>query len=173
MRRKLLLEDDKRIYLYKSGNECINITGGWLTGANSVYGSNGYSVLERNLNNMTIKVLGERYGATSRLQIYMGKTLDLSLYSKFIVEAKYYHKSTLSGGKLFIGTVKNIEYPSYTLWEWDIYHSSGNMTYEGEGIIECDISNLNVNKSIYICMDACNDAQTENYIIIKNIWLEK
>lgn len=29
MRRKLLLEENKKLYLYKAGNQCTDVTGGW------------------------------------------------------------------------------------------------------------------------------------------------
>ena len=137
------------LYLYKDGDECIDVTGGWHINS-AVYGS-----VTKNSNNMYMK------GLTSggRLTLYTTNSIDCKEYKYLYFE--------IEG--------KTINYPSRfgikSDKSQDIYLSFYEMvagqTYNKQ-IVKIDISNIISAPFIF-----CNVDADGSYCYIYKIWLEK
>lgn len=137
------VKTEDKIYLYKEGNECVYLTGGWkYTG----YDANKWGTITKNDNNMYIYSPG-----MSRIYCGTSKTIDLSKYSGLYIE-----EDELSEGAYRYCTITTKSYFNDTAGS-DIKYTSKEK-----------LNILNYNSSYYIHMTVHHNS----YISIKNIWLE-
>ena len=151
-------EDTNKTYLYKPGDECTPLTGGW------------------GITNSSHNVTTPTYERTDRLRAHIvcgnsnghhcgfitNKAIDLTGYSKIYFDMSNYHTDEFDRGLI------NIKSGSSSV------ASIGSPAYENapRQIREIDISNINTSCIIQITAETVwNGKQAE--VVIYNIWLEK
>ena len=150
--------DGPILYLYKEGDECTDVTGGW------------------GITNSSHNVTTPTYERTDRLRAHIvcgnsnghhcgfisNKAIDLTGYSKIYFDMSNYHTDEFDRGLI------NIKSGSSSV------ASIGSPAYENapRQIREIDISNINTSCIIQITAETVwNGKQAE--VVIYNIWLEK
>ena len=150
--------DGPILYLYKEGDECTDVTGGW------------------GITNSSYNVTTPTYERTDRLRAHIvcgnsnghhcgfisNKAIDLTGYSKIYFDMSNYHTDEFDRGLI------NIKSGSSSV------ASIGSPAYENapRQIREIDISNINTSCIIQITAETVwNGKQAE--VVIYNIWLEK
>lgn len=149
-----------RLYLYKAGDECVDVTGGWIKG-----GTSGY-VVTKNATNMYLKNVGDN----SNVYTATANAVDLTKYSKICIEMSdmtYYHANPMC---IFSLDAFN-QNPTWVGWERPSGWGSG--TLYAKDFTMPDISDINGTHRIYFGMlsgGAYSDTRQEIYAY--NIWLE-
>ncbi len=159
---------EKRTYLYKNGDQCVALTGGWKaeaildtinTGAVAVV-----PTLTFNSDNMQLYCLassGQQGGS-----LLINNKIDYSSYKKICIE----YTATLGryNSASAVDFVKNKQQQAFTGY---IYgpHACYEQPITTKTVAKCDIDNVN-DFGIYIQSDKSNGAVNCN---IYNVWLEK
>lgn len=150
------------LWLYKEGNECSSVTGGWIKG--HVYNTTSTTNFIKNANNITLTS-----SSGTRVTCLTSNLINVKKYSKLKVEVMVTSKGT-SCIRVAVSTNKNTNCENTS---GDIAKSATwqeNMTLNSRKVIELDISNANTD--CYIGIANQSNSGTLKFNIF-NVWLEK
>lgn len=170
------IETRERVYLYKAGDECLEMTGGWKgVGVTDIKSSTGssYSALVPNITRSqgyiytSLTKSGQCTGGISTTN-----TIDLTPYKKLIVEVEARAKYG-TWYKLLV-TTDNTKYYNFLMMVGIAYCGSQNDTITvNRSIFPADISEINQNA--YIAFNLCKSSDSTSYWVdgaLYNAWLE-
>lgn len=154
--------DDGKLWLYKEGDECSSVTGGWIKG--HVYNTTSTTNFVKNADNITLTS-----SSNTRVTCLTSNLINVKGYSKLNVEVMVTSKGT-SCIRVAVSTNKNTNCENTS---GDIAKSATwqeNMTLNSRKVISLDISNANT--SCYIGIANQSNSGTLKFNIF-NVWLEK
>lgn len=160
-----------KVYLFKEGDQCTTITGGWQSQREIELNGNAWSGGTITFNLIDVMHVG--LGASTNYSSVAARTInkiDFYAYKKVFIEISEIN----FGGNPRIG-YKITEHPT----DFAYNHTSnvnlgGVFTNLQNNIKEIDISSIDIETYIYISLSSVNDygGQPAMHVKIKNIWLE-
>lgn len=171
-----VIETKERVYLFKDGDECTELTGGWYgVGVTDVVSTNGtvkYSALAPSIKKENGYIFCQYYNkvmSTGALSIT--NEIDLTPYKRVIVDVLATAK-TNNSCYLYV-TNDSTKYYNYLTAK----KVAANNTTTPRGLIPLDIENINQNA--YICFNFCKStayaSTSSDYWVqswLYNAWLE-
>ena len=155
---------NKKLWLYKNGDECIDVTGGWELVKKRVQGGDNCTIIKNADNIKTTSISSANFPTICGMATK--NSIDLSSYTKLYFELGY----TYAKSKVFeCGTLnnKNIE---NNLANADYFSAYSTVSSSVDRCILCvNISNI---KSSFIGATAGANYDTQT-ITLYNVWLEK
>ena len=163
-------------YLYKEGDECVDVTGGWLLCGNGACSDNSGYTLVNPVKNSTYISIGDSsssiYGIS---QIKTSNLVNLSQYNTLYIDAEITSayangQSACSTEVLLFSTNPNLNYWITSNYATEIC-SKLDSTMSGRRIIQLDISNVTSAYILFKVYALYTPAQyrMEN---LYNIWVE-
>lgn len=144
-------------WLYKDGNECLNITGGWLQGAYN------YGTFTKNATNLHFVM--PNVGNNKRWNVAItGKTIDLTPYSKLKVVASNPVNITSDYPYIIISS------PAFQNYDTPNIIASLYIDYCTDKEFEIDVTNIN--QPVYIHPGIDNWSLQYLELTVTKIWLE-
>lgn len=156
-------EDDSILYLYKEGNECTDVTGGYTT----MIQFNPTTWTNQNLGESTPTAL-EVYalGLSTKNSIGTKRPINFSRYSKMFVDVSVKSKSS-TGGEVSVYVFNNIiETSGYAPVGKSFAGTEGRIT------VELNISSLNSHYWV-AALASSNHAESASHLVVHNIWLQE
>ena len=157
-----------RLYLYKAGNECTTVTGGWNAGSfiyqNTSSGDDAYKALPP-IKNATNMVFKSNYTTRGKFDGVFTKKIDLYSCNKLCADINV--DSLYDGASRFV---------LRTLTGYNIYNSnagsagSGNST--GRKTITLNVSSLYNSYYIGMTMNFTSKENKSDQTTVFNVWLE-
>ena len=154
------------LYLYKDGDECVNLTGGWVL---NTVATSSYGKIQLEKNEAYIKLItpsGSTSGTTSRGFVITSNYINVTNYNKLKFEVLANINGTQTHDRL-IFEIKNSSGTSLT--------KKAYKSYTNERTTEIlDLSTITGNVTVQVYLD--DDGTSSNpkhYIEIYKIWLEE
>lgn len=153
--------DDGKLYLYKDGDECIDLTGGWLKGGYT----RGTGTLTKEDDCMELYT---NTSANQTVTVLTKNKVNLTGYSKIAYDLTLTASPDAEWSN--VGVTDSVSSTSNNPISSTAFEEG--KKYINEDItIFCDISNINSNKYVFVCNNT--GVNTTATFKIKNIWLEK
>ena len=157
MRRRMLMGATKSVYLYKQGDECINMTGGWIRkGTNFNSPNAGITVFSKEADHLLL----DEMAARGSISVTTENKIDLSSYRKIVIDCTA-ESLTENGWITFLigtkvagnsGALSMDE--AYGDFRRFIYFT--NTTFSGK--LEFDISDLTEGYPVFLVANWANNA---------------
>lgn len=153
------------LYLYNEGDECVDVTGGWVESYRRT--QQGVPEWEKSSTGLVMRFPASSYGAVIKLKLCPNNAIDLTKYSKVCYEVSSSGGSStyvwVSG---YIDNSKGVEID-------DVANYSNIGGYNG--IFKVDISNVTDKKYVvaYGQINGSSSITPSFMVTFKKIWLEK
>ena len=151
--RPIKIKTEPRTYLYKEGNECIELTDGWIA-----YYSDGNNPEAGKVTKENDNIFIETFGTWCAYETQPKEKIDFSNYSKIGIEL--YDITVVNTGYQLLNVIVGLDINSAEAYTASNFNSA-------EEYLEIDITNIEGYRKLYI--GAGNGASAR----IKNVWLEK
>lgn len=111
------MSNKARVYLYKEGNECTTVSGGWGSASGGTYEgeSTGTISYKKESNRINIRIVANSLTGHA-YSIYNNKVIDFTPFNYVYMDADIGHNDQWDRGYLYVvNSSKNSTYASYTL----------------------------------------------------------
>lgn len=144
-----------RTYLYNSGDECSDITGGWKTGW-----KRGSASVVKNTDNITFRISSS---GDQSATLYTTNKIDITNYKSLVAEVVA-TSSVPADGHCALAILSTAPSSSFTQTKWA---TCDNFT----GQLICDISEYSGEQYVSVSVDGWTSSKTTTFVVTK-VWLE-